>query len=40
MNSSEILLYTSEILVLTTLHRGLQIVLSKTIGIGDTKHHI
>ena len=26
-------------LVLVTLHRGLQLVLSKTIVIGDTKYH-
>ena len=27
-------------LVLVTLHRGLQLVLSKTIRIGDTKYYI
>ena len=27
-------------LVLVTLYRGLQLVLSKTIGIGDTRYHI
>ena len=27
-------------LVLVTLHRGLQLTLSKTIRIGDTKYHI
>ena len=27
-------------LVLVTLHRDLQLVLSKTIRIGDTKYHI
>jgi hypothetical protein len=29
-----------EHLVLVTLYRGLQLVLSKTIRIGDTKYHI
>ena len=28
------------ILVLVTLYRGLQLILSKTIRIGDTKYHI
>ena len=27
-------------LVLVSLHRGLQLLLSKTIRIGDTKYHI
>jgi hypothetical protein len=27
-------------LVLVTLHRGLQLVLSKTIRIGDNKYHV
>ena len=27
-------------LVLVTLHRSLQLVLNKTLGIGDTKYHI
>ena len=29
-----------EYLVLVTLYRNLQVVLSKTIRIGDTKYHI